>query len=119
MHDDLVHRLGPEPGERWLDVGCGTGAVAMRAARAGAKVTGVDISEGMIETARRRAAEERLDISYEVGDAEGLPVADASFDVVSSSVGLIFAPDHEVVARRAGARRPARRPARRHGLAPG
>lgn len=99
MHDDLVHRLGPEPGEDWLDVGCGAGAVSMRAARAGAKVTGVDISEGMIETARRRAAEERLDISYEVGDAEGLPVADASFDVVSSSVGLIFAPNHEVVAR--------------------
>jgi SAM-dependent methyltransferase len=98
MHDDLVRRLDPNAGEDWLDVGCGAGAVSMRAARAGAKVTGVDISDGMIETARRRGAEEGLDISYEVGDAEHLPVADASFDVVSSSVGLIFAPNHDVAA---------------------
>ena len=99
MHDDLVRRLDPKPGEDWLDVGCGAGAVSMRAARAGAKVTGVDISEGMIDTARRRAGEEGLDIAYETGDAEQLPVPDASFDVVSSSVGLIFAPNHEVAAR--------------------
>jgi SAM-dependent methyltransferase len=99
MHDDLVARLGPKEGEEWLDVGCGAGAVSMRAARAGAKVTGVDISDGMIETARRRADEEGLDIAYERGDAEQLPVGDASFDVVSSSVGLIFAPNHDVVAR--------------------
>jgi len=62
MHDDLVARLGPQPGERWLDVGCGAGAVAMRAARAGADVTGADLSEVMVETARRRAQEEGLDI---------------------------------------------------------
>jgi SAM-dependent methyltransferase len=99
MHDDLVRRLGQQPGERWLDVGCGAGAVSMRAARAGADVTGVDLSEVMVETARRRAADEGLGIAYEVGDAENLPVPDASFDVVSSSVGLIFAPDHEAVAR--------------------
>jgi SAM-dependent methyltransferase len=99
MHDDLVRRLDPKPGEDWLDVGCGAGAVSMRAARAGARVTGVDISDVMIETARRRAAEEGLVISYEVGDAEGLPVADGTFDVVSSSVGLIFAPNHDVAAR--------------------
>jgi SAM-dependent methyltransferase len=99
MHDDLVTRLAPQPGDRWLDVGCGTGAVSMRAARAGADVTGVDLSEVMIETARRRAQEEGLAIEYQVGDAENLPVPDASFDVVSSSVGLIFAPDHSAVAR--------------------
>jgi ubiquinone/menaquinone biosynthesis C-methylase UbiE len=99
MHDDVVQRLGPKPGENWLDVGCGAGAVSMRAARAGAKVTGVDISDGMIETARRRADEEGLDIAYQVGDAEQLPVGDASFDVVSSSVGFIFAPNHDVAAR--------------------
>jgi SAM-dependent methyltransferase len=99
MHDDLVGRLAPRPDEQWLDVGCGAGAVSMRAARAGADVTGIDLSEVMIETARRRAAEQGLAIAYEVGDAENLPVADGSFDVVSSSVGLIFAPDHSAVAR--------------------
>ena len=99
MHDDLVARLDPQPGEKWLDVGCGTGAVSMRAARAGADVTGVDLSEVMIETARRRALEEGLVIEYHVGDAEAVPCPDASFDVVSSSVGVIFAPDHEAAAR--------------------
>jgi SAM-dependent methyltransferase len=99
MHDDLVGRLEPRPGETWLDLGCGTGAVSMRAARPGADVTGVDLSEVMVETARRRAREEGLAIEYIVGDAEAIPCADGSFDVVSSSVGLIFAPDHEAVAR--------------------
>jgi SAM-dependent methyltransferase len=99
MHDDLVARLGPQPGEKWLDVGCGAGAVAMRAARAGADVTGADLSDVMIETARRRAQEEGLDIAYDVGDAEKLPYDDASFDVVSSSVGAFLAPDHAAVAR--------------------
>jgi ubiquinone/menaquinone biosynthesis C-methylase UbiE len=99
MHDDLVARLDPQPGERLLDVGCGPGAVAMRAARAGGDVTGVDLSEVMVETARRRAAEAGLTISYDVGDAEQLPYGDASFDVVSSSVGFFIAPDHEAVAR--------------------
>ena len=98
MHDDLVQRLAPRPGERWLDVGCGPGAVAMRAARAGADVTGLDLAPGLIETARRRAEEEGLSIAYDVGDAEALPYPDGSFDVVSSSVGVIFAPDHRAAA---------------------
>src|SRR5204863_1034321 len=72
MHADLVARLDPQPGEKWLDVGCGPGAVGMRAAQAGADVTGVDLSDVMIETARRRAREEGLDIAYDVGDAESL-----------------------------------------------
>jgi SAM-dependent methyltransferase len=99
MHDDLVARLAPQTGERWLDVGCGTGAVAMRAARAGADVTGVDFSAVMIETARRRAGDQGLSIHYEVGDAESVPEDAASFDIVSSSVGAIFAPDQAAVAR--------------------
>jgi SAM-dependent methyltransferase len=99
MHDDLVGRLSPRPGERWLDVGCGPGAVAMRAARAGAEVTGLDLAPGLIETARRRATEEGLSIRYDVGDAEALPYDDDGFDVVSSSVGVIFAPDHRAAAR--------------------
>ncbi len=99
MHDDLVRLLKPRPGEQWLDLGCGTGAVAMRAARAGATVTALDLSEVMVETARRRAEEKGLSISYDVGDCESLPYADGCFDVVSSSVGVIFAPDQPAVAR--------------------
>lgn len=98
MHDDLVGRLAPQPGERWLDLACGPGAVSMRAARAGAEVTGVDLSEVMVETARRRAREEGLTIDYHVGDVEAVPCPDGSFDVVSSSVGAVFAPEHERVA---------------------
>ena len=76
----------------------GTGALAALAARAGADVTGADLAPKLIETARRLAAEEGLEIQFEVGDAEALPVQDASFDVVSSAMGLIFAPDHAAVA---------------------
>jgi SAM-dependent methyltransferase len=99
VHEHLVGELDPQPGERWLDVGTGTGAVALRAARAGAEVTGSDISPQMVETAKRIAAEEGLEITFEVGDAEQLPYGNADFDVVSSSFGAIFAPDHEAVAR--------------------
>ena len=99
MHDDLVRRLDPRAGERWVDLACGTGAVAMRAARLGAEVTGLDFSDVMIETARRRAAAENLAITYDVGDAENVPYPDASFDVASSSVGIFLAPDHAAAAR--------------------
>jgi SAM-dependent methyltransferase len=99
MHDHLVGRLAPRPGERWLDVACGPGAVAMRAARAGARVSGVDFAPGLIETARQRATAEGLAIDYDVGDCEALPHSEASFDVVSSSVGVMFAPDHRAAAR--------------------
>jgi SAM-dependent methyltransferase len=98
MHDELVVRLRPQPGEAWLDLGTGTGAVAFRAARSGAQVTASDISPVLIESARRQAAEDDLEIDFHVADAEDLPYADASFDVVSSAVGVIFAPDHEAVA---------------------
>ena len=99
MHDLLVERLAPRTGERWLDVGCGTGAVAMRAARGGAEVTGLDLAPALIETARRRSEEEGLAVEYHVGDCEALLFGDASFDAVSSSVGVMFAPDHEASAR--------------------
>ena len=99
IHEHLVLELDPKPGETWLDVGTGTGPIAMRAARAGARVTGSDLAPKLIETAKRLAAEEGLDIEYEVGDAEELPYPDAAFDVVSSSFGAIFAPDHVAVAR--------------------
>jgi SAM-dependent methyltransferase len=98
MHEHLVMSLAPRPGERWLDVATGTGAVALRAARAGAEVTGVDFAPELLQAAVGLAAEEDLDISFNRGDAERLPYEDGSFDVVSSSVGLIFAPDHAATA---------------------
>jgi SAM-dependent methyltransferase len=98
MHDDLVARLGPRAGERWLDLACGTGEVAFRAARAGATVTASDLAPALIDTARQAAADEGLELTLEVADCEELPYEDASFDVVSSSVGVIFAPDHARVA---------------------
>jgi SAM-dependent methyltransferase len=99
IHDHLVRELGPRAGERWLDVGTGTGPVAVRAARAGAEVTGSDLAPALISTAKRLAADEGLDITFEVGDAEDLPYGNADFDVVSSSFGAIFAPEHERAAK--------------------
>lgn len=102
IHDHLVRALDPQPGERWLDVATGTGGVAIRAARAGAEVTGSDLAPALVETAKRLAREEGLDVTYEVGDAEELPYGNADFDVVSSSFGAIFAPDHERAAHELG-----------------
>lgn len=98
VHEHLIRVLAPGPGMRLLDVGTGTGAVARRAARDGAKVVGVDPAAGLVEAARRLAAEEGLDVRFDVGDAESLPYDDSSFDAVASSMGLIFAPDHARVA---------------------
>jgi len=88
----FFRRLGVEPGQGLLDVGCGTGQLALIAARAGAKVTGCDIATNSLERARARASLEQLDISFEEGDAEALPFGDAQFDVVTSLVGAMFAP---------------------------
>jgi SAM-dependent methyltransferase len=99
IHDALVKGLEPQPGERWLDVATGTGAVALLAARAGADVTGLDLSPALIETAKEKAANQGVSIRFEAGDAEALPYADESFDVVSSAIGTQFAPDHAAVAR--------------------
>jgi SAM-dependent methyltransferase len=98
IHDVVVERLAPQEGDRWLDLACGTGAVAEQAAAAGADVTGIDLAPVLIETARERATELGLEIDYAVGDAENLDIADASFDKVSSTCGIMFAPDHEAVA---------------------
>ena len=98
VHEHLVRALAPRPGIRWLDVATGTGALALRAARAGADVTGIDLAPKLIDTARRLAAEEGLAVRFEVGDAEALPCEDASFGAVSSAMGIIFAPDHRAVA---------------------
>jgi SAM-dependent methyltransferase len=102
VHDPFVARLAPEPGLRWLDLATGTGAIAERAAAAGADVTGVDLAPALIATARDRAAEQGLDIEYRVGDCERLDLPDASFDVVTSTFGVMFAPDHAATARELG-----------------
>ena len=99
IHERVVGALAPAPGDRWLDLACGTGAVAERAAGAGASVTGLDLAPVLVETARQRAASLGLAIDYVVGDAERLQFEDASFDKVSSTCGVMFAPDHEAAAR--------------------
>jgi SAM-dependent methyltransferase len=98
IHELVVERLDPRPDQRWLDLACGTGAVAERAAVRGAAVTGIDLAPVLIETARERASEHGLEIDYRVGDCEHLDVPDGSFDAVSSTCGIMFAPDHEATA---------------------
>jgi CRP-like cAMP-binding protein len=99
MHDELIRRLDPRPGEKWLDLATGTGEVAFRAARMGARVSGVDLAPALIARARKIARTKSLDIRFELGDAEHLVHPDASFDVVASAVGIIFATDHVAAAR--------------------
>jgi ubiquinone/menaquinone biosynthesis C-methylase UbiE len=98
VQDELVARARIQDGDHVLDLATGTGEVAVRAAKLGAKVTAIDIASPMIEKARRRAEEAGADITFDVGDAEYLPYEDACFDVVVSNFGLIFAPDHANVA---------------------
>ncbi|AEF41515.1 class I SAM-dependent methyltransferase [Hoyosella subflava] len=97
--EHLATAAAPRPGEHVLDVATGTGALATRLARTGAKVTGIDLAPALIETAKRLAKEDGLSIDFEVGDAENLPYADGTFDLVVSNVGAIFAPDHKAVAK--------------------
>jgi SAM-dependent methyltransferase len=99
IHRAVIERIDPQPGQRLLDLACGTGAVAELAAASGAEVVGVDIAPALIEQARARAAERALDIDYRVGDAEALELEDAAFELVASACGVMFAPDHEAVAR--------------------
>jgi SAM-dependent methyltransferase len=99
LHRTVIEHLEPQPGQRLLDLACGTGAVAELAATTGAEVIGVDIAPALIEQAKERAAARGLDIDYRVGDAEALEFADAGFDLVTSTCGVMFAPDHAAVAR--------------------
>jgi SAM-dependent methyltransferase len=82
-------------GDRVLDVGTASGNTALAAARRRAVVTGVDITPALLGRARLRAAAEGLDINFQLGDATALVFDDASFDVVMSTFGAIFAPDPE------------------------
>src|SRR5215469_6711044 len=90
----LVNRIIPQPGERFLDVGTGTGWTARLLSSRGATVTGVDIGAGVIEAAKTLAAE----IEFRVADAEALPFEDASFDAVTSTFGVMFVAQPEIAA---------------------
>ena len=94
----FVNRLKLEPGMKLLDVACGTGNLALPAARAGAVVTGVDIAPNLVEQARENARREGLNVQFDEGDAEALTYNDASFDVVATMFGAMFAPRPELVA---------------------
>jgi len=94
----FIARLNITPGARLLDVACGTGNLAIPAARAGAIVTGLDIAANLLVQARERAAADRLSIQFDEGDAEQLPYPDASFDIVVSMFGAMFAPRPALVA---------------------
>lgn len=94
IHDRVVAALELQPGARVLDVACGTGGVALRAARAGADVVGIDISADQLAKARSSASAEGLDVQLDEGDCQELPYADGAFDAVASVFGAIFAADH-------------------------
>jgi SAM-dependent methyltransferase len=96
---EFLARLPVHPGDRLLDVACGSGQLALLAARQGARVTGVDIASNSIEAARGRARSERLEATFDEGDAEELPYRDGAFDIVASIYGAIFAARPERVAR--------------------
>ena len=95
---EFFDRLKIPPGTRLLDVACGAGQLTIPVARSGIRVTGLDLAANLVQQARTRAAEEGLKIQVDEGDAENLPYPDASFDVVMSLIGAMFAPRPELVA---------------------
>lgn len=101
-HDHLMRAVEPRAGEKWLDVATGTGEIAIRAAKGGADVTAQDLAPDLLETARSRAADAGADVTFEQGDAENMPYDDASFDTVTSSFGVMFAPDHAAAGKELG-----------------
>jgi SAM-dependent methyltransferase len=94
----FLDRLDIASGTSLLDVACGSGQLGLIAARRGARVTGVDIATNAILAARGRASADGIDARFDEGDAEELPYPDASFDVVASLYGAMFAPRPERVA---------------------
>lgn len=92
--EGLVARIGVDPQMRALDVACGTGNAALPAARAGAIVTGLDLTPTLLEAGRQTASAEGLEIEWVEGNAEALPFDSDSFDRVYSTFGHMFAPRH-------------------------
>lgn len=96
----LVHFAGVRPRQKVLDVGCGTGVVAITARRAGGVVTGLDLTPELLAVAKENAAIAELDdLTWKEGDAEKLPFRDGEFDVVLSQFAHIFAPRPEVAVK--------------------
>ena len=96
---EFYERLNIAPGSQLLDVACGSGQLALMAAKDGMDVTGVDIAGNLVERAKARAQAEGLKVRFEEADAESLPFHDASFDVVVSLIGAMFAPQPILVAK--------------------
>ncbi len=95
---EFIDRLHLQPTERVLDVACGTGNLAIPAARTGAQVTGIDIAPNLIEQAQAWARTEELAVHFEEGNAEQMPYADGSFDAVVTMFGAMFAPRPDATA---------------------
>jgi SAM-dependent methyltransferase len=99
VSEALCLAADPRPGERVLDLACGSGNAALAAARRYCDVTGVDFVPALIERAQDRASVQGTPVQFEVGDAQALRFTDASFDVVLSVFGVMFAADQEKAAR--------------------
>lgn len=99
VSEQLCEAVDLRAGQRVLDVATGSGNTALAAARRLCDVTAVDYVPALLERGRARASAEGLRVIFEVGDAESLPVADESFDVVLSTFGTMFAPNQEQTAR--------------------
>jgi len=95
----LVKFAGVQSGQRVLDVACGTGVVAITAARIGANATGLDLTPELLERARENSGVAEVDVDWREGDVEALPFQDRAFDVVLSQFGHMFAPRPEVAIR--------------------
>ncbi|HEX8208486.1 MAG TPA: class I SAM-dependent methyltransferase [Solirubrobacteraceae bacterium] len=98
LSEHMVRAAGIQAGQRVLDVGGGTGTASLAAARLGADVVCTDLTPELLDIGREAAQREGLDLTFETADAEALQFEDASFDVVMSSLGAMFAPRHEVTA---------------------
>jgi SAM-dependent methyltransferase len=98
MSELLCEAVDLRPGQRVLDVATGSGNTALAAARRFGETTAIDYVSALLDRGRERAAAERLEVAFREGDAESIPFPKASFDVVLSTVGVMFAPDQEKAA---------------------
>lgn len=94
VSENLCEAVDLRAGQRVLDVACGSGNTAIAAARRNTTVTGIDYVPALLDHARERAAAERVCIEFQEGDAEALKFPNGAFDVVLSTFGSMFAPDH-------------------------
>ena len=99
IHERIVDRSHPRKASAGSISRAAPGRSPSGQPKAGADVTGVDLAPALIETAKERASERGLEIDYRVGDCENLEFEDGAFEVVSSTCGVMFAPDHEASAR--------------------